>query len=718
MSIEKVKFQELETLCSEPGFLHVYSYLCRKEHVTEFQGHLTRKSVDYMYSTDKLIRTETSTVHGLMLKNGYDGTLIAPSRIHSLYEKTKRLLSELHDSLKESGYKQFSRKNLELSMQAFFSNSEMIREYIFYSAEQAFDFQFLELAKERYKKDSDWLINNMGFDTNDAYKIYKSINIEINQSLEKSLNSGSKSLTPPIKSYLELYEISPNIISLKSGQPAERIIKFLENFSTESRAENASFNNISDFNIINAKPIIKKEKKYYLFNIASLAQALYESPIFWMREDKKYRNHAEKHRGQFTEEFAFEKLEEVFGKNNVLTNIDIFKSSSEKIGEIDVLVVFGNKALVIQAKSKGLTIPSRKGQVEIIKDDFIKGFQNAYDQALECAAALTSGANITLKNSNGEKVEIKDKLITCYPICLTSESYPALSFQCKIYLDIKKKRNLAPPLVMDIFFLDILTEFLETPLYLLSYIDIRCNLSNRIMGSTEIVLLSMHLKNNLWQYKDNFDFINLHDDIASDLDVALMVRRLGLPGQRTPDGILTRNKEGFTSKLIKNITQNKSGKLINLGLSLLKSSNENLDQLDNSVIKIRKLAAKDKSLHDFSYQMYQEDVGLTIHTLAGNEEYRRNKLRNHVEMRKYVTRSRSWAGVIIDPLTGTIIELCIIDSEWKQSDAMDNALKKTEKFNNNTLTQTSNRKNYKKDLGRNEKCRCGSGKKYKKCCLK
>ena len=84
-----------------------------------------------------------------------------------------------------------------------------------------------------------------------------------------------------------------------------------------------------------------------------------------------------------------------------------------------------------------------------------------------------------------------------------------------------------------LFFLDILTEFLNQPLFLLSYIDRRSSYTDSVMASTEIVLLSMHLKRNLWLDENKFDFMHLEDDIASDLDAAFMVRRLGIPGQRT-----------------------------------------------------------------------------------------------------------------------------------------------------------------------------------------
>ena len=84
-----------------------------------------------------------------------------------------------------------------------------------------------------------------------------------------------------------------------------------------------------------------------------------------------------KHRGEFTENFSAERLKSVFGKDRVFTNIDIVDSKKSKAGEIDVLVVFANRAIILQAKSKKLTIAARKGNVNCLQSDFKKAIQES-----------------------------------------------------------------------------------------------------------------------------------------------------------------------------------------------------------------------------------------------------------------------------------------------------------------------------------------------------
>ncbi|WP_228398767.1 hypothetical protein [Limnobaculum xujianqingii] len=462
MMNEQSKFVELEELCKREGFLHAYSYLCHKYCTIGFQGGLKSEDLSHLTSSDRLIKTELSTLHGLILKSGYDIKEISSEELANLADSAELILKDIHEEIKKSGMKHFTLDNMKRPKEDFFSEKDIIREFIFYSAEQAFDFQFATLALERYKEDAEWLQNNIGFDIEDAYSIYLSISKILNENIENL--TLSKYFSDEKTSYLQFNEISVDKLIRLSGQSKEKVITFLTMFSTSSDRGNALFESIDDFNIINAKPIIHVNNTYYLFQLTVLAQSLYESPIFWMREDKIYRKLADEHRGNFTEEFTYKRLVSVFGEDNVYVNIDIFKNAAECVGEVDILVKFGSKYLVVQAKSKGMTISSRKGQAELVKDDFTKGFQNAYDQAIECSNALM-GEDVYFKDANGNVVEFKDRPTSCYPICITSENYPSLAFQCRLHLKYEKTDHLKAPYIMDVFFLDILTEFLSNPLF-------------------------------------------------------------------------------------------------------------------------------------------------------------------------------------------------------------------------------------------------------------
>ncbi|WP_140637115.1 hypothetical protein [Methylibium rhizosphaerae] len=126
---------------------------------------------------------------------------------------------------------------------------------------------------------------------------------------------------------------------------------------------------------------------------------------------------------------------------------------------------------------------------------------------------------------------------------------------------------------MDVFALDAMTEMLGSPLQLLSYIDRRTGYTEKLMTSHELTILSYHLKQNLW-LNDEHHMVLLEDDISADLDLAMLVRRDGIPGKGTPDGILTRFVATALGRMTKAIEASPEPATIDLGFTLLTLSED------------------------------------------------------------------------------------------------------------------------------------------------
>jgi hypothetical protein len=210
------------------------------------------------------------------------------------------------------------------------------------------------------------------------------------------------------------------------------------------------------------------------------------------------------------------------------------------------------------------------------------------------------------------------------------------------------------------------------------------------------------------------DYMHFTDDISTDLDIAMMVRREGIEGGRTPDGILTRFKDYSLGNLISQIEEKEDPVTIDLGFMLLLLGEDTVKNISAAIDEISMLSSKDGKSHDFTVPMSEGNTGLTIHcneypiTIAGP------KLEEHSEIRKYSVKADSWFGICIEPTTKQIRFGVELTEPWVQSDKMDKAtegLPKPQKITN-LKTKVKRRK-----VGRNEKCPCGSGKKYKKCCL-
>ena len=124
-----------------------------------------------------------------------------------------------------------------------------------------------------------------------------------------------------------------------------------------------------------------------------------------MMADDDYRTAANTNRGLFTESYSSERLRSVFGFSRVLTNVDIYRGKN-RYAEADALVLFGNQAIVVQAKSKRLTLNARKGNDLALRDDFKKAVAKAYDQALLCADALQRPTHFVFRDAQGQELTI------------------------------------------------------------------------------------------------------------------------------------------------------------------------------------------------------------------------------------------------------------------------------------------------------------------------
>ena len=113
-----------------------------------------------------------------------------------------------------------------------------------------------------------------------------------------------------------------------------------------------------------------------------------------MCTDEAYAPTALRHRGEFTEALAFERLTHVFRADRVFQNVEIFKSKGEILGEIDVLVIFGNRAIVLQAKSNRLTLQARKGNDLQLQSDFKAAVQDSVDKYLNRSVPDRVGHNL------------------------------------------------------------------------------------------------------------------------------------------------------------------------------------------------------------------------------------------------------------------------------------------------------------------------------------
>ncbi|MDG4896428.1 SEC-C domain-containing protein [Mesorhizobium sp. WSM4976] len=713
---EQTVFEELRELAKAPGFAHAIAYICFRDNVFTFKDKISVDDIHQKNRNEQLTRTEISTLIGLLAQGEMDLRHPGPRTMQSYIDQSGALLHELHLALMEPMMIAM-RRAVEMGRENAdpFNSGAAMREPIFYGGESAYDFQYAALAAEKYEADAEWLVANKGFSLRDLLAVEAHIKA-IQPARLLNHRSILRRTHPDDWTFLEVFTLSIDEVAKSTKLSIDIVRAIFSSFSDKTRPRNSGFKSLGDFNTANSNPFIDIDggQRYLLFQHYSFVESIYESPFYWMISDKTYREIAAENRGRFTEHFTAERLRSVFGHDAVYENVKFVDRSKTVKGEIDVAVAFGTRFLVIQGKSKRLTIAARKGNDQAVRADFAAAVQDAYDQCLSCSDLLLD-ANFDMIDSGGNIITRPKTIDRIIPLCVVSDNYPALAFQVRQFLRHVETTKRIAPLVMDVFLIDVICEMLSTPLSLISYLERRSGYHEKLVSTQELGILAYHLKSNLW-VEDKFSMVMIADDFSAGLDIAMMARRAGVPGRKTPEGILTVLAKPPIANILKALEKSDQPAKFNLGLLLLTLSGKTIEFLTKGIQKIVREARADGKKHDFTVSLKGGKTGLTIHVTTEPLPICGPSLSDHVRRRKYISKAESWFGLILDPHTVSPRAGTEISSPWTNSADMEELTEGMRpdpaEVPDNATFETMTRK-----PGRNELCWCGSGTKYKRCHL-
>lgn len=710
---EQEVFAELAALCCRPGYIHAVAHFCFRDNVILYAGDMKEADMKKMFSPSRLIRTEINTLLGLMIKAEIDWSLPAPKIVQEYMDATEQLLEELHHCLSGEFWSGLTKEAVENGFNPF-ERGVVLREPIFYGGEAAYNFQYLDLTVRKYAADAPWLEANRGFTIDQASRVAKAVE-EVHADHFDAIRERMRKQHPDEWTMLPLFAFTADEIAVKANlanDVAERVLGVFELPSTE---RNEGFNELHDFNVITAAPLLRMPSGEFLsLQLYSLAEAIYEAPHHWMYQDEAYRPTLSKNRGDFTESFVAERLGLVFGNEYVYLNVDIFETKAKGVSDVDVLVVWGNRVIIVQAKSKRLTLESRKGNDQVIRDDFKKAVQIAYDQGAACAKCLLVKP-YRLATADGRTVELPNDIKEIYIFCVVSDHYPALSFQAREFLKTESIDRVQAPLVMDVFAVDAMTEMLQSPLQLLSYVNRRANYADQLIASQELTILGYHLAHNLWVQPD-VNLMHLGDDFSAGLDIAMTVRRTGMQGAATPDGVLTRFGETTVGRVVKEIEARPDPATVDLGFLLLAMSEQAVTEMSRAVDRVAARVRADRKLHDVTFG-FREGSGITFHCTDEPPSVAGPRLESYCALRKYREKAREWFGLCMSSSGPDVRFGVSLVFPWIQDENMDEKTKGMQAPVpiDRALESLMRGRDRAKKIGRNDTCPCGSGRKFKKC---
>ena len=728
------------------------------------------------YSASLSIK-EVSFLLGFLIQNKIDFTPPeSPQALIQMKQRTSDLMEELHDSfrapfiekLKQGLEVEHDKENIRTDQKVFFGKGDMLVEPIFYSGTGVYDFQYLDYLERKYKHDIKWLTENKSFNINETKSIVlrirdilqeksKKVHMydlkqrlpEIVKRLKKKnphedWDKHEKDILPMIEfhQYSELFfedlkdekelnswKIGANhwksffkkLIALfvieKSDFNSEfNVEAFLNNFSiTPENGLNKEFKTVGNYNLINSHPIIRIDSSRYFVPITFLLfESIYESPFYWMYHDDAYRKEAAKNRGSAGEEIAYNFLSNVFGLHRTFRSIKIVSKKGHDDTDIDVLCILGSKVLCVQVKSKKLTELARRGDDEALKRDFQGAVQDAYEQGLIARKRiLEKGAKFV--NKDGDEIKLSEDIDEVYLMGVTTENYPSLTHQAHVMLD--KKDSDPFPIVLTIFDLEIIAHYLPDPYDFLYYIKQRIALMDHFIAEEEIVFLGYHLEKKLWK-TPNVNLVSLDQSFAQLIDRNYYPLKLGLKISDKGDTIKNRWINEDFRQLCTEIKKSKNAKITDIIFHLLDESGQARKDLVDSIKSTKLKTIKDGKFHNFSMlpdDSYSPRIGITYMSLNTNDGYElTQKLLVFCKVRKYRSKADIWVGFGSVKNSSNMIDAVAFNNKhWVYDEELEKASKIFLEAGNQGRFMRLHQK-----IGRNDKCSCGSGLKYKKCCGK
>lgn len=767
----EIVIKDLKSLISSKGYIYALCMIIFEDF------HINPEKIQEINFTKRLNHKEVSLLLGFLIQYQIDFT--PPDSWQNLMQikqKTYKLMEELHQSfiipfvekMQKNLEKKHEKKDLRKEQKEFFGKGNILTEPIFYSGTGVYDFQYLEFLERKYKYDKNWLSKKKNFDIEKTKNIVIQIKNILQEKSKKVRLYNIKERLPEIigdvkkenpnedwekckKELLPMFELyqyvelffenvtdKKNLCMDKIGEDEWKsfykglielfvirktdfdsdvnIESFLNNFSISiKKGINSQFNAVGNYNVINSHPIIKlDEEKYFVPIPFLLFVAIYESPFYWMIKNKEYEDQAGKNRGRVGEEITYDFLLKVFEKSKTFKSVKILLKKGKNLTDIDILCTLGSKALCVQVKSKKLTTLSRSGNDRQLEKDFQEAVQDAYEQGLVSRSKILE-KNAKFIDENGNEIILSEEIDEVYLMVITTENYPSLTHQTHVMLD--KKDNDPFPIVLTIFDLDLLTYYLNDPYDFLYYIRQRTSLMDYFKADEEMTFLGYHLKEKLWKIP-NVDASLIATSFGQLVDRNYYPLKAGLEVSDDGDTIKNRWKNENFDRLcyqLKNIGQ---AKITDIIFHLLDWSGNARKNFVDLIIKIKQKTLNDGKIHNFSMppdDSFSPRVGVTYTSSnSDNVGELRNNLLMLCQVRKYKYKGDVWIGFGSLKNSNNMIDVVVFtDQKWEYNEELEKMSK--------ILLEGKGHGRYiriEKKIGRNEKCPCGSGLKYKRCCGK
>jgi hypothetical protein len=413
---------------------------------------------------------------------------------------------------------------------------------------------------------------------------------------------------------------------------------FLDRFASSFGAINKAYCEPTQFNEIYRTPLLKTSENEVFIPIPPLLCQIPAITLHYdLIRDAVYEPKYTEVRGKYLEKKVCSLLGTVFGAFNFYTNLH-FTDHNKEEGEIDLLFEFDNKLILVECKSKSLTLPARQGNLSQISKDFSDAVQRAYDQNKKAINYINQCNKAEFYGKDGKKLIIeREKIGEIYSIITTANTFATLTTDLSVLL--KKDPNDPYPWVVCLRDLEVIIEYLYDPYMFIHFLRRRLILHGRVISPDEMDYVGCYLKEGLYfeeELKKSARLILV--GYTEQIDAAELKKKGKLETAQVGSSWSNPAFENLigTIKLLNGYGHS------DVVLILLEIDSQSRDTLIKYVKETIEKTKKDNSKHDFS--MLFDNFGFSFISDAT-----RNNLATKVqvdgELKKYKHKAKIWLAM-------------------------------------------------------------------------
>jgi len=476
---------------------------------------------------------------------------------------------------------------------------------------------------------------------------------------------------------------------------------------------------ISDPIEIRHKPLfVMPDGKVVLIDLANAMDALWDAFERVAKSDNRFfDSQYQPKKAKWLEQRVEEYLAKIFPKKNIYCGLsypDLTKTD-KATAELDIAVSWGPFLVLVEAKAKQFRLESQLGDVARLRTDIKKNVEDAFEQARRAAEYITNTSKPEFTEiASGRKLLVdKKKIERTYLLTVSLHQLANLATRLAVFKDLGLFKDGEYPLSIGLADLELVTEFCDGPDVFLHYIETRLDIQKRQQNILidEADFLGAYLDTRFREErlfkgrkKEAFDLIWI-SGFSDVFDAWMMYKRGDLPAP--PE--IKLNVPPEIREILDELRRRMDDDARWIAFTLLGMSDEGLGVIARAFRGVRSATLTPGRFRRIVHQVGDIVISV-VATLDQSSDRLSARTQMITDIEKYRRRAPKSIGFGIMVLDRSRPFECAtwIEYPWKQEKELEDLLEDEPPMMPAPGQKTP---------GRNEPCICGSGKKYKKCCL-